>query len=118
MNMCDVVITYGQTEASPGITMSSTDDSLDLRVSTVGRPMPYTEIKIVDPKTGKTVPRGETGEICARGYMIMRGHYNNPAATEQCIDEESWLHTGDLGTLDENDYCKITGRLKDIVLGR
>lgn len=116
MNMCDVVITYGQTEASPGITMSSTDDSLDLRVSTVGRPMPYTEIKIVDPKTGKTVPRGETGEICARGYMIMRGYYNNPAATEQCIDEESWLHTGDLGTLDENDYCKITGRLKDMVI--
>lgn len=116
MNMHDVVITYGQTEASPGITMSSTDDSLDLRVSTVGRPMPHTEIKIVDPKTGKIVPRGETGEICARGYMIMRGYYNNPVATEQCIDEEGWLHTGDLGTLDENDYCKITGRLKDMVI--
>lgn len=116
MNMHDVVITYGQTEASPGITMSSTDDSLDLRVSTVGRPMPHTEIKIVDPKTGKIIPRGETGEICARGYMIMRGYYNNPVATEQCIDEEGWLHTGDLGTLDENDYCKITGRLKDMVI--
>jgi len=116
MNMRDVVITYGQTEASPGITMSSTDDPLDLRVSTVGRPMPHTEMKIVDPKTGKIVPRGETGEICARGYMIMREYYNNPVATEQCIDQQGWLHTGDLGTLDENDYCKITGRLKDMVI--
>ncbi len=116
MNMREVVITYGQTESSPGITMSSTDDSLDLRVSTVGKPMPHTEMKIVDPKTGKIVPRGETGEICARGYMIMREYYNNPVATEQCIDEEGWLHTGDLGTLDENDYCKITGRLKDMVI--
>jgi len=116
MNMREVVITYGQTEASPGITMSSTDDSLDRRVSTVGRPMPYTEIKIVDPKTGKMVQQGDTGEICARGYMIMRCYYNNPVATEQCIDKQGWLHTGDLGTLDEQDYCKITGRLKDMVI--
>jgi fatty-acyl-CoA synthase len=116
MNMKEVVITYGQTEASPGITMSSTDDSLDQRVSTVGRPMPHTEMKIVDPKTSKMVPRGDTGEICARGYMIMRCYYNNPVATDQAVDKEGWLHTGDLGTLDENDYCKITGRLKDMVI--
>ena len=116
MNMREVVITYGQTEASPGITMSSTDDSLEQRVSTIGRPMPHTEMKIVDPKTGKIVSRGETGEICARGYMIMRCYYNDPVATDQCVDKDGWLHTGDLGTLDEEDYCKITGRLKDMVI--
>ncbi len=116
MNMKEVVITYGQTEASPGITNSSTDDSLELRVSTIGRPLPHTEVKIVDPKTGKIVRRGETGEICARGYMIMRCYYNNPVATDQVVDKEGWLHTGDLGTLDEDGYCKITGRLKDMVI--
>jgi fatty-acyl-CoA synthase len=116
MNMREVVITYGQTEASPGITMSSTSDSLDRRVSTVGKPMPFTEVKITDPKTGKIMPRGETGEICARGYPIMRCYYNNPGATEKAIDKEGWLHTGDLGILDDEDYCKITGRLKDMVI--
>jgi fatty-acyl-CoA synthase len=116
MNMKEVVITYGQTEASPGITNSSTDDSLERRVSTIGRPLPHTEVKIVDPKTGKMVRRGNTGEICARGYMIMRCYYNNPVATDQTIDKEGWLHTGDLGTMDEEDYCKITGRLKDMVI--
>lgn len=116
MNMREVVITYGQTEASPGITMSSTEDPLERRVSTVGRPMPHTEMKIVDPKSGKMVPRGETGEICARGYAIMRCYYNNPVATDGAVDKEGWLHTGDLGVLDEEDYCKITGRLKDMVI--
>ncbi|HPJ84180.1 MAG TPA: AMP-binding protein, partial [Methanothrix sp.] len=116
MNMKEVVITYGQTEASPGITMSSTHDSLERRVSTVGKPMPHTEVKITDPKTGKIMPRGETGEICARGYPIMRCYYNNPGATEKAIDKEGWLHTGDLGILDDEDYCKITGRLKDMVI--
>jgi fatty-acyl-CoA synthase len=116
MNMSQVVITYGQTESSPGLTMSSTADPLERRVSTVGQPMPHTELKIVDPKTGKMVARGVPGEICARGYMIMRGYYNNPAATDLAVDKEGWLHTGDLGTLDEEDYCKITGRLKDMVI--
>jgi len=116
MNMKEVVITYGQTEASPGITMSLTHDSLEQRVSTVGKPMPYTEVKIVDPNTGKIVPRGEIGEICARGYSIMRCYYNNPEATNKAIDEAGWLHTGDLGVLDDEDYCKITGRLKDMVI--
>ncbi len=113
-----VVITYGQTEASPGITMSSTDDPLDCRVSTVGKPMPHTEMKIVDPKTGKIVSRGETGEICAHGYMIMRCYYSNPVATDQVVDKEGLLHTSDLGTLDKADYCKITGRLKEIFRNR
>ncbi len=116
MNMKEVVITYGQTEASPGITMSSTNDPLERRVSTVGKPMPHTEMKIVDPKTGKMMPKGDTGEICARGYAIMRCYYNNPVATDQAVDKEGWLHTGDLGILDEEDYCKITGRLKDMVI--
>lgn len=116
MNMSEIVITYGQTEASPGLTMSSTHDPLERRVSTVGQPMPHTELKIVDPKTGKMVPRGQPGEICARGYMIMRGYYNSPDATKMAVDEEGWLHTGDLGTLDDEDYCKITGRLKDMVI--
>jgi fatty-acyl-CoA synthase len=116
MNMSQVVITYGQTESSPGLTMSSTMDPLERRVSTVGQPMPHTELKIVDPKTGKMVPRGTPGEICARGYMIMRGYYNNPEATDLAVDKEGWLHTGDLGTLDDEDYCKITGRLKDMVI--
>lgn len=116
MNMREVVITYGQTESSPGLTMSSTDDPLEKRVSTVGQPMPHCELKIVDPKTGKMVQRGQPGEICARGYMIMRGYYKNKDATDLAIDEEGWLHTGDLGTLDDEDYCKITGRLKDMVI--
>ena len=116
MNMREIVITYGQTEASPGLTMSTTDDSLEKRVSTVGRPMPHTEIKIIDPKTGDIVPRGMPGEICARGYMIMEGYYKNPDATALAIDEKGWLHTGDLGILDDEDYCKITGRIKDMVI--
>jgi fatty-acyl-CoA synthase len=116
MNMKEIVITYGQTESSPGLTMSSTHDPLEKRVSTVGQPMPHCELKIVDPKTGKMVPRGQPGEICARGYMIMRGYYKNKEATDFAVDEEGWLHTGDLGTLDDEDYCKITGRLKDMVI--
>lgn len=116
MNMREVVITYGQTEASPGLTMSSTDDSIDRRVSTVGRPMPHTELKIVDPNTGDIVPKGTPGEICARGYMIMAGYYRNADATGLAIDDKGWLHTGDLGTMDADNYCKITGRIKDIVI--
>jgi len=116
MNMKEVVITYGQTEASPGLTMSSTDDSIEKRVSTVGRPMPHTELKIIDPQTGDIVSKGIPGEICARGYMIMAGYYKNQEATNLAIDEHHWLHTGDLGTMDNENYCKITGRIKDIVI--
>jgi fatty-acyl-CoA synthase len=116
MNMTEVVITYGQTESSPGLTMSTTTDTIEKRVATVGRAMPHTELKIVDPRTGDIVPRGEPGEICARGYMIMDGYYKNPDATNMAIDAQGWLHTGDLGTLDEEGYCKITGRIKDMVI--
>ena len=116
MHMSDIVIVYGQTETSPGVTMTTIDDPLELRVSTVGRPFPHTEIKIVDPNTKRIVPRGETGEICARGYCVMRCYYNNPNATRATIDENGWNHTGDLGVMDEEDYVKIVGRLKDMVI--
>lgn len=116
MNMKDIVIVYGQTETSPGLTMSSVDDTLERRVSTVGRPMPHTELKIVDPRTGEIVPRNTPGEICARGYALMKGYYNNPEATKLVVDCDGWIHTGDLGLLDDHDYCKITGRIKDMVI--
>lgn len=116
MYMRDIVIVYGQTETSPGVTMSTTSDSLEMRVSTVGRAFPHTEIKISDPKTGKILPRGQIGEICARGYCTMKGYYNNPMATRQVIDENHWLHSGDLGTMDEEGYIRMTGRLKEMVI--
>ncbi|RXE56423.1 AMP-binding protein [Methanoculleus taiwanensis] len=116
MNMSDIVIVYGQTETSPGVTMTTTVDPLERRVSTVGRPFPHTEIKIIDPNTKKIVPRGETGEICARGYCVMRCYYNNPNATHATIDDNGWNHTGDLGTMDDEDYIRIVGRLKDMVI--
>ena len=116
MYMRDIVIVYGQTETAPGVTMSTTSDSLELRVSTVGRAFPHTEIKIIDPKTGRIVPYGETGEICARGYMTMKGYYNNPQATRQVIDENNWLHSGDLGTMDKDGYVRMVGRLKEMVI--
>ena len=116
MYMKDIVIVYGQTETSPGVTMTTVSDSLDMRVSTVGRAFPHTEIKITDPKTKKVVPCGETGEICARGYCTMKGYYNNPMATRQVIDENRWLHSGDLGTMDENGYIRMVGRLKEMVI--
>jgi len=116
MNMREVVIAYGQTEASPGITNTRTDDPHELRISTAGRALPGVEVKIVDPKTGAEVPRGVQGEIYARGSNIMKGYYKNPEATAGVIDEESWLHTGDLGVMDENGYCKIICRLKDMII--
>ena len=116
MNMSEIVIVYGQTETSPGVTMTTTDDPLERRITTLGKPFPHTEIKIVDPHTKRIVPRGETGEICARGYCVMRGYYNNPSATRATIDESGWNHTGDLGVMDEEDYIKIVGRLKDMVI--
>ncbi|KUK83367.1 MAG: Acyl-CoA synthetases (AMP-forming)/AMP-acid ligases II [Pelotomaculum thermopropionicum] len=116
MGAKEIVITYGQTEASPGITNTRTDDPLELRVSTVGRALPGVEVKIVNPETGAQVPPGEQGEICARGYNIMKGYYKMPEATAAAIDGDGWLHTGDLGVMDENGYCKITGRLKDMII--
>ena len=116
MHMRDITITYGQTESSPGMTMSRTDDPIELRVSTVGRLLPHTEGKVIDPETGEIVPPGVPGEICTRGYLIMKGYYNMPEATAAVIDEDGWLHTGDLGTCDENGYYAITGRIKDMII--
>ena len=116
MNMTEIVITYGQTESSPAITMSQTDDPLDLRVSTVGRTIPDVEAKVVDPETWVEVPRGTPGEIVARGYNIMKGYYKMPEATAAAIDEDGWLHTGDIGIEDENGYFSITGRIKDMII--
>ena len=116
MGMREITITYGQTEASPACTMTTTEDSLDLRVATVGRAMPHVETKIVDPETGETLPPYQQGEFCARGYNVMRGYYKMEEATRQAIDEDGWLHTGDLAMVDENGYYKITGRIKDMII--
>ncbi|MDD3192315.1 MAG: AMP-binding protein [Oscillospiraceae bacterium] len=116
MNMREITITYGQTEASPATTMTTTDDSLELRVSTVGRAMPHVETKIVDPETGETLDAGQTGEFCSRGYNTMKGYYKMEEATRQVIDKDGWLHSGDLATVDEKGYYKITGRIKDMII--
>jgi fatty-acyl-CoA synthase len=116
MNMSEITIAYGQTESAPVCTQTRTDDSIDLRVSTVGRLLPFIEGKIVDPETNNEVPFGTNGEFVARGYNIMKGYYKMPEATLQVIDKEGWLHTGDLATMDENGYFKITGRIKDMII--
>ncbi len=116
MNMKEITIVYGQTEASPGCTMSSTDDSLEVRVSTVGRALPEIECKIVDPETGEDCPDGVNGEFVARGYNIMKGYYKMPKATASAIDAEGWLHTGDLACRTPEGNYKITGRLKDMII--
>jgi len=116
MNMREIVIVYGQTETSPGVTMTTTKDPLERRISTIGRAFPHTELKIIDPKTGRIVPTGEIGEICARGYCVMKCYYNNPAATHATLDANRWNHTGDLGTVDGEGYFRIVGRLKDMVI--
>jgi len=116
MNMKEVTIAYGQTEASPVCTQTRTDDSLERRVSTVGRALPFIECKIVDPETGKDLPDGVPGEFVARGYNVMKGYYKMPEATAQAIDADGWLHTGDLAVRDEHGYYKITGRIKDMII--
>jgi fatty-acyl-CoA synthase len=116
MHMSEITIVYGQTEASPGCTQTRTDDSLEKRVSTVGRELPGVECKIVDPQTYAELKPGQIGEFVARGYNIMKGYYNMPEATAAVIDKDGWLHTGDLATKDEDGYYKITGRLKDMII--
>jgi len=116
MNMKEITIVYGQTEASPGCTMSSTDDPLDVRVGTVGRALPKIECRIVNPETGEEMPVGETGEFVARGYNIMKGYYKMPQATANAIDADGWLHTGDLACKTEDGNYRITGRLKDMII--
>lgn len=116
MGAKEITIAYGQTESSPVITQTRTDDPLELRVATVGRPLPGVEVKIVDPKTNETLPPGKSGELCTRGYHVMRGYYKDREATKKAIDPEGWLHTGDLGLQREDGYFEITGRLKDMII--
>jgi fatty-acyl-CoA synthase len=111
-----VQIVYGQTEASPGITLSWSDDSLEDMTQTIGQPMPHTEVSILDPLTNDIVALGAQGEICARGYQIMLGYNDNPEATAKTIDRDGWLHTGDLGTMDARGYVRITGRVKEMII--
>jgi fatty-acyl-CoA synthase len=115
MGASEMTLVYGQTEASPGITQTRVDDSLELRVTTVGRALPGVEVKIVDIY-GEEVPRGEQGELCSRGYNTMKGYYKMEEATRETIDEDNWLHTGDLAVMDEAGNCKITGRIKDMII--
>jgi fatty-acyl-CoA synthase len=116
MGASEVTIGYGQTEASPIITQTRFDDPLELRVETVGRPLPGVEVKLVDPLTGETLGDNQQGELCARGHVVMIGYYGNPEATAAAIDSEGWLHTGDLAVRLPNGYYKITGRIKDMVI--
>ena len=116
MHMSEICITYGQTEASPATTMSKTTDSLDVRVNTVGAAMFAVECKIVDPDTGEELPDNTDGEFCARGYNIMKGYYKMPEATAAVIDEEGWLHSGDVARRTPDGYYKITGRIKDMII--
>ncbi|MCL2773692.1 MAG: AMP-binding protein [Oscillospiraceae bacterium] len=116
MNLKEMTIVFGQTESSPGCTQTTTDDPLELRVSTVGRTLPYVEAKVINPETGEMLGPGIPGEFCARGYNIMKGYYKMEEATRQAIDKDGWLHTGDIATVDENGYYNITGRLKDMII--
>jgi len=116
MGMTEVTIGYGMTETSPISTQTGADDSLDRRVSTVGRVHPHVEIKIVDPETGTTAPRGVPGEFCTRGYSVMLGYWDQPDKTAEAIDSDGWMHTGDLAVMDDAGYVNITGRIKDMVI--
>jgi fatty-acyl-CoA synthase len=116
MHCRELTIAYGLTEASPVITQTTPDDPIELRVSTVGKVLPHTEVKIVDPQTGEIVAVGQQGELCTRGYHVMKGYYNNPEATRGVIDGSGWLRTGDLSVMDDAGYFKITGRAKDVII--
>ena len=116
MNMSEVTIAYGMTETSPVSTQTSADDPLEKRVTTVGRVHPHVEIKIVDPETGETVPRGTGGEFRTRGYSVMLGYWNDEARTSEAIDADGWMHTGDLAVMDDEGYVNIVGRIKDMII--
>jgi fatty-acyl-CoA synthase len=116
MGAREITIGYGQTEASPVITLTRTEDTLERRVSTVGTALPNVEVKLVDPETGVDTPTGEQGELLTRSFMVMKGYYNLPDATASAIDKDGWLHTGDLATVDADGYYRITGRLKDMII--
>ncbi|RBY75247.1 AMP-binding protein [Geodermatophilus sp. TF02-6] len=116
MGMTEVTICYGMTETSPVSTQTGADDDLDRRTSTVGRVHPHLEVKVVDPATGLTVPRGTPGEFCTRGYSVMLGYWDEPAKTAEVIDAARWMHTGDLAVMDTEGYLNIVGRIKDMVI--
>ncbi|NUS92774.1 MAG: AMP-binding protein, partial [Nocardia sp.] len=116
MGMAGVSICYGMTETSPVSTQTRADDSIERRVATVGQVGPHLEIKVVDPETGSTVPRGVPGELCTRGYSVMLGYWEQPDKTAEVIDRARWMHTGDLAVMDDEGYVTITGRIKDMVI--
>ncbi len=116
MNMREITIAYGLTEASPVMTQTRTDDPLEKRVSTVGPALPGIEVRVLDPETGKECPPEVQGELCCRGYNVMKGYYKMPEATAECIDGEGWLHSGDLGIMDEDRFFRVTGRIKDMII--
>jgi fatty-acyl-CoA synthase len=116
MHIPEMTIAFGMTETSPVSTQCTTDDPLERRVSTVGRVHPHVEIKIIDPSTGAVVPRGTRGELCSRGYLVMRGYWNNEEATRQAIDDARWMHTGDLAIMADDGYINIVGRIKDMII--
>ncbi|WP_189964854.1 AMP-binding protein [Streptomyces avidinii] len=116
MGMAEVSICYGMTETSPVSTQTRVDDSVERRVSTVGRVGPHLEVKVVDPQSGRTVPRGTPGELCTRGYSVMLGYWGEPEKTAEAVDPEGWMHTGDLAVMDGDGYLSITGRIKDMVI--
>ncbi|MCP2287487.1 AMP-binding protein [Nocardia amikacinitolerans] len=116
LGMHEVCICYGMTETSPVSTQTRRDDDLDRRTATVGRVGPHLEVKIVDPATGLTVPRGEPGELCTRGYSVMLGYWDQPDKTAEAIDAARWMHTGDIGVMDADGYIAVTGRIKDMVI--
>jgi fatty-acyl-CoA synthase len=118
MHVPEITICYGMTETSPVSTQTIIGDPLEKQVGTVGRVHPHVEIKVVDPETGRIVPRGTAGELCTRGYSVMVGYWNNPNATSQAIDAAHWMHTGDLAVMDEDGYCNIVGRIKDMIIRR
>ncbi|HEY9224142.1 MAG TPA: AMP-binding protein [Variovorax sp.] len=116
MHLREITIAYGMTETSPVSCQSSTDTPQDKRVSTVGTVQPHLEVKIIDPETGATVPRGQSGELCTRGYSVMHGYWGDEEKTREAIDVEHWMHTGDLATMDDEGYVNIVGRIKDLVI--
>lgn len=116
MHMDEVTIAYGMTETSPVSTQTGADDDIDHRVSTVGRIHPHVEVKIIDPTNGDIVDYGESGELCTRGYSVMLGYWNDPARTQEAIDTDGWMHTGDLATMDPDGYVNIVGRIKDMII--
>jgi fatty-acyl-CoA synthase len=116
MHMAEVSIAYGMTETSPVSCQTRSDDDLDRRTATIGRVHPHVEVKVVDPATGKTVERGETGELCTRGYSVMLGYWHDEEKTAEAIDGDGWMHTGDLAVMREDGYANIVGRIKDMVI--